>query len=445
MSSFGLLSDMSELIAKTNARTCNEDKLSPKVPLVGKSTQTELTSVTLNNILSSYYEIVNKQVVHKQTQSDLSSLWSKCIQTQTDIKLLTDLSVQTDTIILYDKSIATNGFSAYDSSTQSDNFVVNNKEIQYELIDKHLNDNQTKRTSDGMGADNMLSTDEERDKFIPVRTKPKNMSPKKCQNSNERHSTNSIHIFKASLSPLKNTSRTKTKESDVTDSNYCPIERNEVQNSLRTANDDYLFKVPNDDFIANKTKKQPINASNKPLLSSRLSSSSSSLEGTNRVPNNGSLLQLSVNCLNKNMNANSDHLSSPDLGIGDSDFDLINIGQNSLRVYTSVQHFKLLKEQINQTICSINTIDRLNQDFSLNIIDYHEFLSNFKPKISNINHLMNCSRNICRKFVIEDNDALLKRLEKMRISKEKMEKAITKQLHKTDILLKKAKVNLKEN
>jgi hypothetical protein len=282
------------------------------------------------------------------------------------------------------------------------------------------------------------------------------MSPKKCQNSNERHSTNSIHIFKASLSPLKNTSRTKTKESDVTDSNYCPLETNEVQNPLRTANDDYLFKVPNDNLIANKTKKQlftnkvheinkPINASNKPLLSSRLSSSSSSLEGTNRVSNNGSLLQLSVNCLNKNMNANSEHLSSPDLGIGDSDFDLINIGQNSLRVYTSVGHFKLLKEQINETICCINTIDRLNQDFSLNIIDYHEFLSNFKPKISNINHLMNCSRNICRKFVIEDNDALLKRLEKMRISKEKMEKAITKQLHKTDILLKKAKVNLKEN
>jgi hypothetical protein len=324
--------------------------------------------------------------------------------------------------------------------------MVNNKEIHYELIDKHLNDNQTRRTSDsyGMAADNILSTDEEKDKFIPVRAKPKNMSPKKCQNPNERHSTNSIHIFKASLSPLKNTSRTKAKESDVTDSNYCPIETNELHNSLRTANDDYLFKVPNDNFIANKSKK-PINLSNKPLLSSRLSSSSSSLEGTNRVSNNGSLLQLNVNCLNKNINANSDHLSSPDLGIGDSDFDLINIGQNGLRVYTSVGHFKLLKEQINETICSINTIDRLNQDFSLNIIDYHEFVSNFKPKISNINHLMNCSRNICRKFVIEDNDSLLKRLEKMIISKEKMEKAITKQLHKTDILLKKAKVNLKEN
>ncbi|XP_015784464.1 uncharacterized protein LOC107362005 isoform X1 [Tetranychus urticae] len=136
------------------------------------------------------------------------------------------------------------------------------------------------------------------------------------------------------------------------------------------------------------------------------------------------------------------NLSSPDLGIGDSDQDM----NSTLRAYISLGHYQLLRGNLNQLSSYLNCLDNLYRDcFLLQSINLSEYMAAMKPNLANLNQIFNSSRNICKNFTIEDENSISLQLEKVKAKKESMEKAITRQLRKTDKLLRKAKLNLKES
>lgn len=105
---------------------------------------------------------------------------------------------------------------------------------------------------------------------------------------------------------------------------------------------------------------------------------------------------------------------SPDLGI-ETEFD----SGNGNRVWISLKDFRKLRN------CLLEALNAINDQ--------------------NIRELIHNCVNICEKFCTksdENNENLKKKLEKMRKSKENMEKAIQKQLNKTNELLIKTKENL---
>ncbi|XP_053207830.1 uncharacterized protein LOC128391897 [Panonychus citri] len=136
------------------------------------------------------------------------------------------------------------------------------------------------------------------------------------------------------------------------------------------------------------------------------------------------------------------HFASPDLGIGDSDQDL----NSDLKAYIPLGYYQLLRCNLHQLSSHLNYLDNLYRDcFLLQSISLSEYSSEMKPSLTHLNQTINSSRNICKNFTIEDENSIALRLEKIKAKKESMEKAITRQLRKTDKLLRKAKANLRPN
>lgn len=104
---------------------------------------------------------------------------------------------------------------------------------------------------------------------------------------------------------------------------------------------------------------------------------------------------------------------SPDLGI---ETEVNKSGNGFRKVFISIRELRKLKRFLSEILREV-------------------------PKDSPIQELVTNCLNICQKFSFEEN--LWKKLEKMRKSKENMEKEIHKQLNKTNEMLIKTKENLK--
>lgn len=211
-------------------------------------------------------------------------------------------------------------------------------------------------------------------------------------------------------------------------------------------NEEMTFKMP----LAIKTVPDASKSSNKPPASIFSSTSSSYINrqleadplatnyySSQSLPKVRQSLRKDVANVSKILDGD---LSSPDLGIGDSDHDL----NSSLRAYLTLYKYQLLRHQVNEAMVLVTGLEGFVREFSVKLIstgDYHSAISGSMSSLSNI---LRCTKKLCGQFTIEDSNTLFNQLESMRARKENMEKAITRQLKKTDQLLKKAKVNLKD-
>ena len=154
-------------------------------------------------------------------------------------------------------------------------------------------------------------------------------------------------------------------------------------------------------------------------------------------------------------------LSSPDLGIGDSDD---HQESSNLKACLSLPNYQRLRGLINESICIMNTLEGIQRDFSLSILSRTEFVAESSPHLSALTVILSSAKNIFKSIYINedcgkdpiivptkvqmvslgtmtndgDDQKLRAELESLKRKKQKMERAISRQLQKTDQLLRKA-------
>lgn len=167
----------------------------------------------------------------------------------------------------------------------------------------------------------------------------------------------------------------------------------------------------------------------------------------------------SCQCSRKVLPINS--LSSPDLGIGDSD-DHQEVG--NLRACLPLSKYQRLRRLIHESICIMNSLEGIQRDFSLSILTRSEFLAESSPYFKSLSILLASAKATFKSFYIQDDsdrpvdmpketvsigtmarsdqdtERLKAQLQLLKMKKQKMEKAISRQLQKTDQLLRKAAV-----
>lgn len=158
-------------------------------------------------------------------------------------------------------------------------------------------------------------------------------------------------------------------------------------------------------------------------------------------------------------------LSSPDLGIGDSDD---HQDGGNLKACLSLQNYQKLRGLINESICVMNSLEGIQRDFSLSILNRAEFVTESSPHLTSLSMLLSTAKAIFKSIYIHDNcskgtmngvpeqgkkqtvststmvkndhdtEKLIAQLESLKLKKLKMERAISRQVQKTDKLLRKA-------
>lgn len=262
-------------------------------------------------------------------------------------------------------------------------------------------------------------------------------------------SSPSLRTFSTASPPKSGFNTIHSKSTPTT-----PSKDDEVDHTTGLVNFEGHFKRPDDKLFArvkqaNLARTSQVFSGHPQLtdsvanLGSRRSSSSSSSSSNPLKPNtksscpynstnasNGKHLNLRAPSQVEQQIANPVGASSPDLGLGDSDQDL------RLRASLPLANYQLLRGQLTEAICVVNSIESLNHDFNYDITD---LIDEQRPFLNNLQTLLRSSKTICRQFTVDDNNnQLIEQLAKMKIKKESMEKAISRQLKKTDKLLKKA-------
>lgn len=470
MSSLGLLSDISEIMAHNN----NQQPKKGGHEIIHISTaeaglQTDLTILSLDEILEDYRQLVNRTYDETGSQTEATVLLnSSC---QTDAKTYNSISAQVETLKRpnINKSIGT-CVALEDRGTQ---VIANVRSVDVQV-------DTLKVTTAMANGDDVAG-------YRPIRqghgdTVSGQLSPNSLytfKTATPVHHANSSSSTSSNQTVLR---RNNNEQHLLSNTKSCPVTPSKQDSddfgseaTIRHG-DQQLFKVPSEQLFA-KVKKANISRCSKIMETmdnesnalqtglQRSSSSSSSSVDSRRQPNScpyglstsrsGLLVASSTKQSGHrgNLSAHlaapalafdvrdSKNVSSPDLGLGDSDGDLVNLG---LRAYLTLGNYQLLRGQINESISVLNSIETLNNDFSLRLITSNDLVIEVKPFIVNLNQLLKSSKNLCRAFSLEDSSALLTQLEKMTVKKENMEKAISRQLKKTDKLLKKATVNLKD-
>ena len=106
----------------------------------------------------------------------------------------------------------------------------------------------------------------------------------------------------------------------------------------------------------------------------------------------------------------------------------------SIRAYTSISLYHLLKGNLNRMNELLLEFDSLIRTSFERQLETNYFV---RPFLEDMNNAILSSKNICSKFTVEDDDFLLIQLNKMKTRKDNIEKAISRQLKKTDKLLRK--------
>jgi len=350
---------------------------------------------------------------------------------------LVDISVATDKVITQDESVQVGESTHQEMETQTEPKISKEAQVQVELLVENKFESQEK----GDAA------------YCNYYSK---------SNDGNLDEVETLYTYKVDLSPVKNGPQQMKNCSSCKYSKSSPdlvakLSQNENK-EVNNVNDDQLFKLPNEELYAKVRKAVPVNRASRTKLShlnkESVTSSTSSIDQVDiplstdyarSLPRVRQSLRKDVADVSKILDGIlpniEDDLSSPDLGIGDSDHDL----NSSLRAYLTLYKYQLLRHQINEATTLLSGMESVNRDYAIRLISADIYEDAISQSLLSLINIVRSSKKLCSQFTIEDSNSLYSQLESMRSRKENMERAITRQLKKTDKLLKKAKVNLKEN
>ncbi|XP_074598603.1 uncharacterized protein LOC141853230 [Brevipalpus obovatus] len=434
LSSLAFLSDLSEFVNQKKHKSRHKpQKTSVKI-------QTLLVSNDMDTLISTFQSLQSKCCQDFSTQTDGNS---KPVE-------LNDNSSQTATPLLCDMSIQTGpSVLKIDQFTETDTCALQNRVLNEKgsELSKRDKSNPTKFSSSSSKTVNH--------EVIHTKVSQSIQSLQSCRSKIISHSKQSVKDDRK-ISPLQGSSKSFLSQSESSPER---MEGKPLSPLNREYNSLWSSKATSIGHDENKPVKEKLKTS--PVgdirhISSDFGCNSNHLdkfdEVLHAIKGRYILDELNLNLESSwNIDAKCDapqlygpeknHLSSPDLGIGDSDPD----GKNPLRAYISLGYYQLLRGNLNQLFSHLNCLDNLYRErFVLQSITENEYASGLKLSLSNFHQIVNSCQCIWKNFVIENEKSLFVQLEKMRAKKENMENYITRQLKRTDRLLKKAKINLKD-
>ena len=400
MSSLGLLSDISELMP--NKEKNKERKLNLTFDIkLDQSIQTDIANDTIEKMVNHYHKVKKLEVkdVLTQTVSEVKK-GKKVIARASQTVPAESCEQKMQTELIMKDNWAQPSFSIQDTPTQTE--AKKMTEIGIQSILPALN---------VIGASPVLKS------------------------KNDAKGYKSAILKKLSIAHLLQNESSKEDQKE----------------------NDNQFKIPNDKMFAKVRKNNSSNIpdqnqkENQLELSLKETGESLSSKSSSEFGRKNHLNNKLTNKLNKKINLKAKKLdktdegkeivSSSDLGIGDSDPDF----NSSLHAYIKLSYYRILRKNLNSISSNLNSLDNLTNDrFVLHLINDKEFLSKFKPFLATLHQTMSSSKTIFRQFSVEDEGSILAQLHKMKAKKVSLEKAITRQLRKTDKLLQKAESNLKE-